>query len=199
MRSGLARVNGGNAEGAPHDATESSPGETAHPTVEDKPRAFYERIVRLRANRLAGQAIPPTLALVDRIEERCRSLGETTDQATLAVVEDLERAATTINLRTAPLVATSGLVVGVAGLLDKFTEVSHVLAPAAIILAVVGLSFSVLAIFTHAGRRAVGLAPTQEDVAFARARLLKKEANAQIGSAVSGLGVLVLIAALLTI
>jgi hypothetical protein len=46
---------------------------------------------------------------------------------------------------------------------------------------------------THAGRRMVGLTPTREDVAFVRARLIKKEANAQIGSVLIPLGLIVLV------
>jgi hypothetical protein len=62
-----------------------------------------------------------------------------------------------------------------------------------------GLYFSVVAMFTHAGRRTVGLIPTQEDVAFAWARLIKKEANAQIGSVLIPLGLIVLVAVILTL
>jgi hypothetical protein len=44
----------------------------------------------------------------------------------------------------------------------------------------------------------VGLIPTQEDVAFVRARLIKKEANAQIGSVLVPLGLIVLVVLILS-
>ena len=90
---------------------------------------------------------------------------------------------------------TCGLVVTGAGLLEKFiTPAPPVgLAVVAIVLAMVGLYFSVVAMFTHVGRRVVGMRPTQEDVAFVRARLIKKEANAQIGSVLVPLGLIVVV------
>jgi hypothetical protein len=41
------------------------------------------------------------------------------------------------------------------------------------------------AVFTHAGRRNVGLPPTRADVAFAHERLAKKESRAELGSFLS--------------
>jgi len=168
-------------------------------SVEVETRALYEGIVQFRSKYLAGQAVPSFAALIKQIEERQRLLDDTAEQATQAVVEEFERAAASINLRTAPLVPTCGLVVAGAGVLDKFTSTPPVLALSAIGLAMVGLYFSVVAMFTHAGRRTVGLTPAQEDVAFARARLIKKEANAQIGSALIPLGLIVLVAVILTL
>jgi hypothetical protein len=156
---------------------------------------IYERIVQFRSKYLAGQEIPSVADLITEIEERQRVLGDTAEQATKAVVEELERAAAAINVRTAPLVPTCGLVVTGAGLLEKFITPTPPLglAVVTIVLAMVGLYFSVVGMFTHAGRRMVGLTPTQEDVAFVRARLIKKEANAQIGSVLIPLGLIVLV------
>jgi hypothetical protein len=137
---------------------------------------IYELIVQFRSKYLAGQEIPSVAALITEIEERQRVLGDTAEQATKAVVEELERAAAAINVRTAPLVPTCGLVVTRAGLLEKFITPTPPLglAVVTIVLAMGGLYFSVVAMFTHAGRRMVGLTPTKEDVAFVRARLIKK-------------------------
>jgi hypothetical protein len=168
-------------------------------TVEIETRMLYERIVQFSSDHLAGQAIPPLAALIGRIEERRRLLGETAEQATQVVVQDLEGAASSIHWRTVPLMTICGLVVAVAGVLDKFTPDPPVLLTlSAIFLAVVGLYFTVVTIFTHAGRRAVGLQPTQEDVAYARVRLVKKDANSQIGTALTTLAVIMLIAVILT-
>ena len=161
-----------------------------------KTPVIYERIVQFRSKYLAGQEIPSVAALIYEIEERQLVLGDSAEQATKAVVEELERAAAAINVRTAPLVPTCGLVVAGAGLLEKFitpTPLLGLLAGVAIGLAMVGLYFSVVGMFTHAGRRMVGLRPRQEDVAFVRARLIKKEANAQIGSVLIPLGLIVLV------
>ncbi len=181
------------ADGPPLD-------EPPRPALEVKTPVIYERIVQFRSKYLAGQQIPPFAALITEIEERQRVLGEAEEQATRAVVEELERAAAAINVRTAPLVPTCGLVVAGAGLLEKCltpTPLLGLLSGLAIGLALVGLYFVVVGMFTHAGRRMVGLAPTQEDVAFARARLIKKEANAQIGSVLIPLGLIVLVVLIL--
>jgi hypothetical protein len=96
-------------------------GEPPRPAVEVKTPGIYERIVQFRSKYLAGQEIPSVAALISEIEERQRVLGEAAEQATKAVVEELERAAAAINVRTDPLVPTCGLVVAGAGLLEKFT------------------------------------------------------------------------------
>jgi hypothetical protein len=96
------------ADGPPLD-------EPSRPSVEVKTPAVYERIMRFRSKYLARQAIPSFAALMSQIEKRQRLLDDTAEQATQAVVEDLERAAASINLRTAPLVPTCGLVVAGAG------------------------------------------------------------------------------------
>src|SRR4051812_29819375 len=86
-----------------------------------KTPVIYERIVQFRSKYLAGQEIPSVAALIYEIEERQLVLGDSAEQATKAVVEELERAAAAINVRTAPLVPTCGLVVAGAGLLERFT------------------------------------------------------------------------------
>jgi hypothetical protein len=161
-----------------------------------KTPVIYERIVQFRSKYLAGQEIPSVAALIYEIEERQLVLGDSAEQATKAVVEELERAAAAINVRTAPLVPTCGLVVAGAGLLERFTTPTPLLLGLAVVaigLAMVGLYFSIVGMFTHAGRRMVGLTPRQEDVAYVRARLIKKEANAQIGSVLIPLGLIVLV------
>jgi hypothetical protein len=180
-----------------HHADRPPLGEPPQSIVEIETRMLYERIVQFRSNYLGGQAIPPLAALIGRIEERRRLLCGLAEQATQAVVEDLEGAAAPIHWRTVSLLPLCGLVIAVTGVLDKFTQPPVLLALSAIFLAMCGLYFSVVTIFTHAGRRAVGLTPTQEDVAFARARLVKKEANGQIGSALTTLALILLIAVIL--
>jgi hypothetical protein len=177
-----------------HKADGPPLGQPPRPSVEVKTRAVHEHIVRLRSKYLAGQAIPSFAALISEIEERQRLLDDTAEQATQAVVEELERAAAAINVRIAPLVPTCGLVVAGAVALDKFTPTPPALALLAIGLAMLGLYFVAAAMFTHAGRRTVGFTPMQEDIAFARARLVKKEANAQIGSVLILLGLILLVA-----
>jgi hypothetical protein len=177
-----------------HRADEPPLDQPPRPAIEVKTRAVYERIVRFRSKYLAGQAIPSLAALVSGIEERQLLLGDTAERATKGVVEELERAAAAINVRIAPLVPTCGLVVAGAGVIDRFATTPPALALSAIGLAIAGLYFIAVAMFTHAGRRTVGLAPLQEDVAFARARLIKKEASAQIGLVLILLGLVVLVA-----
>ena len=63
----------------------------------------------LHADRL-GQKIPPLDALEDEIDKRIGS-GESEEDVTLAVIEDFERSAATVNARTTPLVPASGIVV----------------------------------------------------------------------------------------
>jgi len=63
--------------------------------------------------------------------------------------------------------------------------------------AIVGLGFLAIAVFTHAGRRNVGLPPTRYDVAFAHNRLTKKESRAEVGSFFSFVGFIVLLVVIL--
>jgi hypothetical protein len=114
-----------------------------------------------------GQAIPPVDELDDVIDKRVAS-GETEDEATTAVIEDFERSATTANARTTPLVPASGIV-----------------------------GYLAVALFTHAGRRNVGLPPTREDVAFAHDRLTKKQSRAELGSFLSFIGFVILLIVIL--
>jgi len=158
----------------------------------------YDRIVTLSAGRLGGQGIPALPALEDSLDDRIRA-GEPEAQATRDVVEDFERAATGVNARTAPLVPASGLVVTAGGLLARLSDAATALVFLAMVLSLLGLSFLSASLFTHAGRRDVGVPPTRGDVAFAQERLIYKEGNARVGSVCFGLGLLLLLAAILTI
>jgi hypothetical protein len=69
--------------------------------------------------------------MMRRAEECSRASGGSLDQAAAVVVEDLERAATALSARTAPLVPACGVLVAAAGLLlkaepssDRLAEVS---------------------------------------------------------------------------
>jgi hypothetical protein len=142
-----------------------------------------------------GQAIPPLDALDDEIDKRIAA-GESEADVTLAVVEDFEKSAATVNARTTPLVPASGIVVTGAGILargagegDAATVVSYV----AMLIALLGLGFLAASLFTHAGRPNVGFAPTRGDVAYVHERLIKKESNAQVGSLLTGVGFVVLL------
>jgi hypothetical protein len=57
-----------------------------------------------------GQKIPPLDALQDEIDKRVAA-GEIEEEVTLAVIEDFEKSAATVNARTTPLVPASGIVV----------------------------------------------------------------------------------------
>jgi len=158
----------------------------------------YDRIVRLSANRFGGQGIPALTTLFDSVDQRVRD-GASDADATLVVVENFERAGAAVNERTAPLVPASGLVVTASGLLAPLSDAASTLVFTAMLFSILGLTFLTAALFTNAGRREVGLPPTRDDVAFAHRRLLYKEGNARIGSVCFGLGLLLLIAAILSI
>ena len=146
-----------------------------------------------------GQAIPPLDALEDEIDKRIAA-GESEDDVTLAVVEDFEKSAATLNARTTPLVPASGIVVTGAGILartDGEGEVATLIALVAMAFALGGLGFLATALFTHAGRPSVGFAPTRADVAFVHERLVKKESNAQVGSMLTAVGFAVLLVVIL--
>jgi hypothetical protein len=158
----------------------------------------WRRIFHLHADRL-GQKIPPLDALEDEIDKRIAA-GETEDDVTLAVIEDFEKSATTVNVRTTPLVPASGIVVTGAGILANASgqgEAAKILALFAMAFALGGLGFLATALFTHAGRPSVGFAPTRADVAFAHDRLIKKESNAQVGSMLTAVGFVILLAVIL--
>jgi len=115
-----------------------------------------------------------------RAEEGSRATGQSLDEAAAVVVEDLERAATALSARTAPLVPACGVLVAVAGLLLKVGPSSDGIAEFflgfAVLSAVLGLSFLARAHFIYAGRRTIGLSPTVDDIAFAGDRLVRKQA-----------------------
>ena len=152
----------------------------------------------LHADRL-GQKIPSLDALEDEIDKRIAA-GETEEEATLAVIEDFERSAATVNARTTPLVPASGIVVTGAGILANASgqgEAARIIAFVAMAFAIVGLGFLATALFTHAGRPSVGFAPTRADIAFVHERLAKKESNAQVGSVLTGVGFVILLVVIL--
>jgi hypothetical protein len=158
----------------------------------------WRRIFHVHADRM-GQAIPPLDALEDEIDKRIAA-GESEDDVTLAVVEDFEKSAATLNARTTPLVPASGIVVTGAGILartDGEGEVATLIALVAMAFALGGLGFLATALFTHAGRPSVGFAPTRADVAFVHERLVKKESNAQVGSMLTAVGFAVLLVVIL--
>ncbi|HEV8206361.1 MAG TPA: hypothetical protein VGR04_06680 [Acidimicrobiia bacterium] len=158
----------------------------------------WRRIFHLHADRL-GQKIPPLDALRDEMDKRIAT-GESEEGVTLAVVEDFEKSAATVNARTTPLVPASGIVVTGAGILANASgqgEAAKVVALFAMAFALGGLGFLATALFTHAGRPSVGFAPTRADVAFVHDRLIKKESNAQVGSMLTGVGFVVLLVVIL--
>jgi hypothetical protein len=159
---------------------------------------WFDRIVAFRADKLGGQRIPAAAELLRRIDERTAT-GESEEAAVTAEVEDFERSAAAINARTTPLVPAAGLVTTGAGVLSKVGDASSALALTAMALAVIGLVFLTAALFLHAGRRSAGMEVTRADVIFAQERLIKKEANAQIGAYATSAAVLLLLAAILTI
>ena len=136
--------------------------------------------------------------LHESLDQRVRD-GASEADATLAVVENFEQAAATLSDRTAPLVPASGLVVTASGLLAPLSDAASTLVFTAMLFSILGLGFLTASLFTHAGRREVGLAPTRDDVAFAHQRLIYKEGNARIGSACFGLGLVLLLVAIFTI
>lgn len=141
-------------------------------------------------------------SMMRRAEECSRASGESLDQAAAVVVEDLERAATALSARTAPLVPACGVLVAAAGLLLKAEPSSDRLAEVflgfAIVSAVAGLSFLTRAHFIYAGRRTIGLSPTIDDIAFARDGLTRKHANTYRGGWLAGIGLACLIIGILT-
>jgi hypothetical protein len=142
-----------------------------------------------------GQWIPPLDALHDEMDKRIAS-GESEEDVTLAVIEDFEKSTATVNARTSPLVPASGIVVTGAGILANASgqgEPATVVAVFAMAFALGDLGFLATALFTHAGRPSVGFAPTRADVAFVHERLIKKESNAQVGSMLGFLVLLVVI------
>lgn len=140
-------------------------------------------------------------ALTRRAEQDAGATGRTLDEAATDVVEDLERAATAVNARVAPLVPGCGFLVAVAGLLFKVEPssqgVSEVVIGLAVVLAVGGISFLTHGLFTYAGRREIGLTPTVADIAFARERLVVKHRSAEWGGWLAGLSLTSLVVGIL--
>ena len=136
-----------------------------------------------------------------QIQERSRASGQSLDEAAGVVVEDLERAVTALNTRTAPLVPGCGVMVAVAGVLLKGEPSSYGFAEffvgLAIVFAVGGFSFLTRALFAYAGRRNVGMSPTIDDVAFAHQGLVRKHANAHRGGWLAGIALTCLILGIL--
>jgi hypothetical protein len=148
-----------------------------------------------------GHAIASLDALVDRAQELARASGQSANAAAALVVEDLESASAALTARTAPLVPGCGVLVAVSGLAVKAEPSSNPPAEAlvslAVLFAVAGFAFLTRALFLYAGRRTVGLSPTIDDIAFARARLIRKYASANRGGLLAGIGLAFLIAGIL--
>ncbi len=159
------------------------------------PLGIWERIKRSHERR-RGQHIPPLDSLEEAIDKRVAA-GESEQSATLAVIEDFERSAATVNARTTPLVPASGIVVTGAGILAKDGGPEAVVSFVAMLFAFVGLAFLAASLFTHAGRPSVGIEPTRADIPFVHERLTKKEAQAQKGSFFSFVGFVILLIVIL--
>ena len=140
-------------------------------------------------------------SMVRRAEERARATGQSLDEAAAGVVEDLERAAAALSARTAPLVPACGALVAAAGLLLKAGPSSDGIAEVflgfAVLFAVLGLSFLARGHFIYAGRRTIGLPPTVDDIAFARDRLVRKQACTHRGGWLAAIALVCLIVGIL--
>ena len=155
-------------------------------------RRTWRRVAYFHSRRL-GQSIPSLDEIDESIDKRVAA-GESEDDVVTEVIEDFERSAATVSARTTPLVPASGIVVAGATFLAKDGELdSTIVAAFAIGMALLGLGFLAMSVFTHAGRPRVGLPPVRGDIAFVHARLTKKEANADVGSFLSLVGFLALI------
>lgn len=162
-------------------------------------RALGRRVWRRRARR--DHAIALQDPLLRRVEERSRAAGQSLDEAAGAVVEDLERAAAALNARTAPLVPGCGVLVAVTGILLKAEPSSdgarRVLPRPRDPARCRGLRVPGQGAFVYAGRPYVGLAPTVDDIAFARGGLVRKHADAHRGGWLAGIGLACLILGIL--
>ena len=129
-----------------------------------------------------------------RVDRQACAAGESEDDVATEVIEDFERSAATVSVRTTPLVPASGIVVAAATFLAKEGDTDSIIVAAfAIGLALLGLGFLAMSVFTHAGRPRVGLPPMRGDIAFVHTRLTKKESSAEVGSFLSLVGFLALI------
>jgi hypothetical protein len=167
-------------------------GTTQRPRRPGWVRRTWRRVAHFHGRRL-GQTIPSLDEIDESIDKRVAA-GESEDDVVTDVIEDFERSGATVSARTTPLVPASGIVVAAATFLAKDSEVdSAVVAAFAIGMALLGLGFLAVSVFTHAGRPRVGLPPTRGDIAFVHARLTKKESSAEVGSFLSLVGFLALI------
>ena len=135
-----------------------------------------------------------------RVDALSRTTGQSPDEAAAVVVEDLEQAAAALTTRTAPLVPGCGVLVAISGLAAKAETpdpVADLFVSLAVLFAVGGLAFLARALFLYTGRRTVGLAPTVDDIAFARDRLVRKHAASTRGGWLAALGLTCLIAGIL--
>lgn len=153
---------------------------------------------RVRLRRVRGHyAIASPESRRCRAEECSRTTGQSPDQAATVVVEDLERAGAALTTRTTPLVPSCGMLVAAAGILLKAEPTTDPIAEfflgLSIVFAIVTLSFLSRALFSYAGRRNVGLAPTVDDIAFARDCLVRKHSSARRGSWLAGFALACLI------
>jgi hypothetical protein len=159
---------------------------------------FMRGAQRRKANR--DYPVAPWDSMLRRAEECSRATGQSLDEAAAVVVEDLEQAAAALSTRTAPLVPACGVLVAAAGLLLKaeFTDgLADIFLGFAILSAVGGLAFLARAHFIYAGRRTIGLAPAVADIAYARDRLVRKNACTYRGGWLAGIGLTCVIAGIL--
>jgi len=124
------------------------------------------------------------------------------------VVEELKGASAALTARTAPLVPGCGTLVAISGLATNAEPSSDRLAETfvglAVIFAIARFAFLTRALFGYAGHRSIGLsppvddiAPTVDDIAFAREPLARKRVNARRGGWLAGLGLTCLIIGIL--
>jgi hypothetical protein len=154
-----------------------------------------------RRRRSESQSVASQDALIRRVEETSRATGKSQDEAAAVVVKELEDAGGALTARTAPLVPGTGVLVAISGLLVKAEPAKNTLAETfvslALLFAIAGFAFVTRALFLYAGRRAVGVAPTLDDVRFARDRLTRKFKAAHRGGVLAGLGLMWLIIGIL--
>ena len=147
------------------------------------------------------RAVASVGALTSRVEELARATGKTEDEAAAVVVQELESAAVALTTRTAPLVPGCGVLVAISGLVVKAEPTSRPLVQVfisfAIFFAIAGFALLTRALFFYAGRRVIGLAPTVDDIAFARDRLVRKHTSAHRGGLLAGIGLTFLIIGIL--
>lgn len=141
-------------------------------------------------------------SLIRQSEELARSTGKSVDEIAAVVVEDLERAAFTLTARTAPLVPGCGALVAASAIAAKAEHPAHPVAEAfaslAIAFGAVGLWFLTRGVFRYVGRPYVALSPVLNDIAYARAGLVRKQISADRGAVLAGAGLICLILGILT-